>query len=110
MAMDWSPDEQKRLIVIAEVSTGSPARIAAARATFIPCSASGIAQPMITSSISDFSNPSARRTASFDDGRAHLVGPRVLQSPLRGLADRRAHGGNDDCVSHDSSVSVDSRQ
>src|SRR5919205_1270531 len=64
IAMDWRPDEQKRLMVIALVSTGSPARMAAARATFIPCSASGIAQPMTTSSISDFSNPSARRTAS----------------------------------------------
>src|SRR5215204_334704 len=51
-------------MVIADVSTGSPARMAAARATFIPCSASGIAQPMMTSSISDFSNPPARRTAS----------------------------------------------
>ena len=46
IAIDWSPEEQKRLIVIALVSTGRPARIAAARATFIPCSASGIAQPM----------------------------------------------------------------
>src|SRR5437660_39097 len=63
-AIDCRPEEQKRLIVIAEVSTGSPARIAAARATFMPCSASGIAQPMITSSISAFSKPSARFKAS----------------------------------------------
>ena len=38
--------------------------MAAARATFMPCSASGIAQPMITSSTSDFSSPSARLRAS----------------------------------------------
>src|SRR5438046_2597519 len=52
IAIDCKPEEQKRLIVIALVSTGRPARIAAARATFIPCSASGIAQPMLTSRIS----------------------------------------------------------
>src|SRR6185503_11916448 len=65
MAIDCRPDEQKRLIVIALVSTGNPARIAAARATFIPCSASGIAHPMITSSISEVSRPGTRATASL---------------------------------------------
>src|SRR5260370_2965999 len=65
IAIDCKPEEQKRLIVIALVSTGSPARIAAARATFIPCSASGIAQPMITSSISPVLRPVTRRTASL---------------------------------------------
>src|SRR2546421_7977881 len=65
IAIDCNPDEQKRLIVIALVSTGRPARIAAARATFIPCSASGIAQPMITSSISDASRPGTRASASL---------------------------------------------
>ena len=48
--------------------TGTPARRLAMRATFSPCSASGIAQPMITSSISDGSRPGARRSASRDDG------------------------------------------
>src|SRR6267378_1360431 len=52
MAIDCSPDEQKRLIVSADTSTGSPARSEAMRATFIPCSPSGMAQPRITSSIS----------------------------------------------------------
>src|SRR6185369_12273655 len=65
IAIDCKPDEQKRLIVIALVSTGNPARIAAARATFIPCSASGIAHPMITSSISEVSRPGTRATASL---------------------------------------------
>src|SRR5688572_6548826 len=65
IAIDCKPDEQKRLIVIALVSTGSPARMAAARATFIPCSASGIAHPMITSSISYTSSPGTRASASL---------------------------------------------
>src|SRR5690348_6876500 len=52
IAIDCNPDEQKRLIVIADASTGNPARSDAIRATFMPCSASGIAQPRITSSIS----------------------------------------------------------
>ena len=52
-------------MVMALVSTGRPARIAAARATFMPCSASGIAQPMITSSISDASKPGTRAMASL---------------------------------------------
>ena len=37
MAIDCKPEEQNRLIVIAEISTGSPARSAALRATFMPC-------------------------------------------------------------------------
>src|SRR2546423_3819484 len=63
IAIDCKPDEQKRLIVIALVSTGKPARLAAARATFIPCSASGIAHPMITSSISEPSCSGTRSNA-----------------------------------------------
>src|SRR5271155_1937010 len=52
IAIDCNPEEQKRLMVKAEASTGKPARRLAMRATFIPCSASGMAQPMMTSSIS----------------------------------------------------------
>ena len=65
MAIVCNPDEQNRLTVIALVSTGSPARIAAARATFMPCSASGIAQPMMTSSISDAAKSGTRAIASL---------------------------------------------
>jgi len=65
IAIVCKPDEQKRLIVIALVSTGRPARIAAARATFMPCSASGMAQPMITSSISEADKPGTRAMASL---------------------------------------------
>ncbi len=65
MAIDCSPDEQKRLMVMALVSTGKPARIAAERAMFMPCSASGIAHPIITSSISAACNPGTRAMASL---------------------------------------------
>ena len=44
------PDEQKRLIVMPATLSGSPASSTPMRATFIPCSYSGIAQPTITSS------------------------------------------------------------
>src|SRR5947208_500092 len=62
--MAWSPDAQNRFTVTADAVTGTPARRLAIRATFNPCSASGIAQPMITSSISPGSMPGARRSAS----------------------------------------------
>src|SRR6476646_7366963 len=62
--MACRPDEQKRLTVTAEALTGMPARRLAIRATFMPCSASGIAQPMITSSMSPGSMPGARFSAS----------------------------------------------
>jgi hypothetical protein len=52
------------LIVIADASTGSPARNDAIRATFIPCSASGIAHPKITSSTSFASTPGALSNAA----------------------------------------------
>src|ERR1044072_6833604 len=103
-AIAGSPDEQKRFTVTADASTGTPARRLAMRATFNPCSASGIAHPRITSSLSPAARPrtpppfhpllglrhrtpedhvvdvasrEAGRTAQhvLDDGRGHLVGP-----------------------------------
>src|SRR5438034_4730693 len=85
IAIDCSPDEQKRLIVIALVSIGKPARIAAARATFIPCSASGIAQPMITSSISDAARPGTRAIASLITAAPISSGRVFLKVPLGAL-------------------------
>jgi hypothetical protein len=52
------------LTVTADASTGMPARKLAMRATFMPCSASGIAQPRMTSSTSAASMPGARLSAS----------------------------------------------
>ena len=46
----FNPDEQKRLTVIPATVLGIPASSNPMRATFIPCSYSGIAQPTITSS------------------------------------------------------------
>ena len=84
-AIAWSPDEQKRLTVIADVDTGSPARSAAIRATFNPCSASGMAQPKITSSISAGSTPGARASASRMTIAASSSGRVVRSAPFGAL-------------------------
>ena len=51
------PDAQKRLTVTPPTVSGSPASSAPRRATLSPCSASGIAQPTIASSIVVGSSP-----------------------------------------------------
>ncbi len=50
VAMACRPEAQNRFTVWPGTSTGRPARSAATRATFIPASPSGNAQPRITSS------------------------------------------------------------
>ena len=45
------PEAQKRLTVMPPTELGKPAKSAATRAMFMPCSPSGIAQPTIASSI-----------------------------------------------------------
>jgi hypothetical protein len=85
IAIVCRPDEQNRLMVMALVSTGSPARIAAARATFMPCSASGIAQPMITSSISDAARPGTRAMASLIAAAPRSSGRVSRRVPLGAL-------------------------
>src|SRR5690349_3817162 len=65
-AIVCSPDEQNRLIVMPAVVTGQPARMAICRAMLRPVAPSGLAQPMITSSISAASRPAhsiAQRSA-----------------------------------------------
>ena len=84
-AMACRPEEQKRLMVMAEVSTGRPARSEAIRATFIPCSASGMAQPRITSSISLTSRPLARAMASLIAAAARSSGRVARRVPLGAL-------------------------
>ena len=77
-----TPDEQNRLIVMPGTPFGKPARSEAMRATLNPCSASGIAQPTITSSIasacrSEHRAMTFRRTcASMSSGRTFLNIPR----------------------------------
>src|SRR6185436_3378857 len=58
------PEEQKRFTVMPEVVTGRPARSAIWRAILPPVAPSGVAQPMITSSIS-FGSSLARSTAAL---------------------------------------------
>jgi hypothetical protein len=80
-AIDCSPDEQNRLIVTAEALTGTPARRLAMRATLRPCSASGMAHPIITSSMSDGSIPGALRSASLITVAAISSGRTVRSVP-----------------------------
>src|SRR5580704_9422416 len=70
-------------MVIAEAVIGRPARKLATRATFIPCSASGIAQPRITSSTSDLSSCGTRCSAPVIANAARSSG-RVVRSVPRG--------------------------
>src|SRR5579859_4213717 len=83
MAIDCTPDEQKRLTVMAATSSGRPAASAATRATFIPCSASGMAQPRTTSSTSLPSMPGARASASRMTCAPMSSGRVSLRPPLR---------------------------
>ena len=62
---------------------GKPARKLATRATFIPCSASGMAQPRMTSSISDLSSCGMRARAPVMAVAARSSG-RVVRRVPRG--------------------------
>ena len=99
-AMACRPDAQNRLTVTADASTGIPARRLAMRATLSPCSASGIAQPRITSSISAAATPAARLKPSRMTIGGELVGTRRSKRPAWRLSDRRAHRRDDQRVSH----------
>src|SRR5262245_6772371 len=85
MAMVCSPEEQKRLMVAAGTAGGSPARRLAMRATFMPCSPSGMAQPRSTSSTSEGTRPLARATASRMTMAPSSSGRTVRNDPLRPL-------------------------
>src|SRR5687767_1755080 len=81
-ATAWTPEEQKRLIVIPDTRSGKPASRSPMRATFMPCSPSGIAQPTMTSSTSPGSSPwhcwtaALSTCASRSSGRTFLYMPR----------------------------------
>lgn len=76
------PDEQKRLTVTPGTVSGRPASNRPMRATFMPCSASGMAQPMMTSPMRCGSMPgycaiTLRMTwASMSSGRVLRNTPR----------------------------------
>src|ERR1700756_1397347 len=77
-----TPDAQKRFTVTPPTVFGKPDSSAPMRATFSPCSASGIAQPTIASSITLVSSPGTCATAdliawtSNSSGRVFLNAPR----------------------------------
>src|SRR5580704_3987052 len=72
-------------MVMADTSMGKPARNDAIRATFMPCSASGMAQPRMTSSISFGSSPGAREIASLITSAAKSSGRVARKAPLTAL-------------------------
>ena len=78
-----TPEEQKRLMVIAGTLSGSPARSTPMRATFIPCGPSGIAQPTMTSPISCGSRPGTCASAPLSTW-ASMSSGRTLRNMPRG--------------------------
>ncbi len=101
MAIACRPEEQKRLMVMAEISTGKPARSDAMRATFMPCSASGMAQPRMTSSISLGSSLWHALERALDGHRGQIIGTRRPQGSFVSLAHRGAHGTDDYNFTHE---------
>src|SRR6478736_1023994 len=84
-AIACTPEEQKRLIVIAGTLSGSPASSTPMRATFMPCSASGIAQPTITSPISRGSSPGTCAITPFSTCASMSSGRTLLNIPRGAL-------------------------
>jgi len=81
-AIDWSPDEQKRFMVMPEVRSGNPAPKAMTLPRFMPCSASGKAQPTMRSSTSSGLRTGTLAHEPFHNLDADLVGPRCGEPPL----------------------------
>lgn len=83
IAMACTPEEQKRLMVTPGTVYGRPASRVPIRATFMPCSASGMAQPMMASSMRCGSMPGAcAMTARIT--WASMSSGRVLRNTPRG--------------------------
>ena len=80
-----TPDEQKRLTVSPDTVLGKPASNNPIRATFMPCSASGMAQPTITSSIVVKSRPGHWATAAFNTCASRSSGRTFLNMPRGAL-------------------------
>src|SRR6185437_6879394 len=79
-----NPDAQNRFTVAADASTGIPARSAEIRATLSPCSASGMAQPRITSSTTPAST-CARSSAAVNATAARSSGRVARNAPFGAL-------------------------
>ena len=80
-----TPDEQNRLIVMPDTVLGNPASKRPMRATFMPCSASGIAQPTITSSMILVSIPGHCASADFSTCASMSSGRTFLNMPRGAL-------------------------
>ena len=70
------------------------------RATFIPASASGMAQPRMMSSISFGSRPGHAADGFLDGDGGEIVGTRGAQRALKRFSNRRADGTCDDGFFH----------
>ena len=81
-AIVCNPEEQKRLTVCPGTVSGNPARSRICRAVLFPCVPSGIAHPMMTSSISEESSPSALLNASPNAAAVMSTGCVPLNVPL----------------------------
>ena len=92
-----TPEEQKRLMVTAPATlSGRPASSTPMRATFMPCSPSGMAQPTMTSPMSvDGSKPGHLGDGALQHMRQHVVGTGIAKNFFRSHADRGAGGGDD---------------
>ncbi len=98
IAIVCSPDEQKRLTVIPDVVTGQPPRSAICRAMLRPVAPSGLAQPMMTSSIS--AGSSRARSMAWRSAWPPRVAPcvmlnapfQLLQSGVRAVETMTASG------------------
>ena len=79
----FNPDEQKRLMVMPATLLGNPASSTPMRATFMPCSYSGMAQPMIASSMRLGSMAGACASTAFSTCASSVSG-RVERNAPRG--------------------------
>ena len=86
------PEAQKRLMVMPGTPSGRPASSRPMRATFMPCSASGIAQPVTTSPISlgsrlgTLASTPRSTVASMSSGRTARKAPLRLATGVRTAA------------------------
>src|SRR5438034_772004 len=85
IAMASRPEAQNRLMVTPGTASGSPARWQVMRAMFIPCDASGIAQPRMTSSACSTGNWGTRASAPLMARAARSSGRTVRIFPLGAL-------------------------
>ena len=100
-AMASRPEAQRRLTVAPGISTGRPARRAAMRAMFQPCSPSGCAQPRMTSSMAALSRAGILSESAAHCSCGQIVGARGGERAFGGAANGRANGGDENGFGHE---------